>query len=830
MLTARRVIFTVKDNKGNVVAQTVSPVIVITDDHKNAGPPVPQAPATSVTDGNAKQHSEIAPQQPQTPAPSQDIGQYPGFMVPNIQPTAQEMPPTYSRRYSQNGQDQHMSGLSNGHSNGHSNCHSNGLSSGYTSAHSNTSPSPTVRSSLSPGLHQTKRRKSSKVPANLAMTPSEPPQPHRPQNMSFAPRSQNGGIHQQWLNGSQGPMVQSDGLYYNNIGWGSNSGMDGSNGFGMSPGNMSHVAPKMFGGRSMVNSQSPGGFMHHQPIPLINRVVPGEGTCRGGIEITILGGHFVNGLTVMFGDVPATDTIFYSDTTLLCRLPPNPSPGAVIVSLKNVDSSYRPETVPVFTYIDDVEKELMALALTVVGMKMKGEMGSSKQIALSILRDSGMAAEAINSSQNNGGNQRTHLESTLLACLDFIDMDESPHPASLNHKNKSGQTMLHLACMLGMQKFAAALLARGVRADARDKNGWTPLHFAARCNRQDVVRRLLINGADAGLRTRGGETAADLGESDQIVRATRSVQIHSRQHSRSSSVSSETRYGRSRSGSAASITMPPKMRSLDGYYADGEYDDPESDSEEDRLGRHSRKPSMHDLQSAMRISRIHSMHDLPAAMKASLAEQAMDNSNSTDTTPASIAAGSPLSPPAMMAAWMEACREQLAHSFQNLQINIPAPGDYQTLFQNQMARLQNPMPKWNRPDASEGAADYKWSELLHPPVPPAYDDLYPEGKEFDRGLPEEKGEPVESAPNQTLDLKASTLALTINRSASPATSSTSIDLREIHRHFARGDSVLSKEQQAEYLAHIRKMKRIESDRRLFFFWVCPVPHMMLGCC
>ena len=259
--------------------------------------------------------------------------------------------------------------------------------------------------------------------------------------------------------------MQPDAMYYNNGGWGSNSGMDVSNGFNIS-GNMNHMPSKMFLGRStMMNSQSPGGFMNHQSIPMINRVVPGEGTCRGGIDITILGGQFVNGLTVMFGDVPATDTLFYSNTTLLCRLPPNPNPGAVVVSLKNVDSAYRPETVPVFTYIDDVEKELMALALTVVGMKMKGEMGSSKQIALSILRDSGLAAEAgaITNSQNNSGNQRAHLEASLLACLDFIDMDESPHPAALNHKNKSGQTMLHLACMLGMQKFSAALLARNVR-------------------------------------------------------------------------------------------------------------------------------------------------------------------------------------------------------------------------------------------------------------------------------------------------------------------------------------------------------------------------------
>ena len=46
-------------------------------------------------------------------------------------------------------------------------------------------------------------------------------------------------------------------------------------------------------------------------------------------------------------------------------------------------------------------------------------------------------------------------------------------------------------------------------------------------------------------------------------------------------------------------------------------------------------------------------------------------------------------------------------------------------------------------------------------------------------------------------------------------------MTELHRLFSRsGGEALSDEQKAELQAHMRKIKRIESDRRLFFFWVC----------
>ncbi|KAI5852145.1 hypothetical protein BZA05DRAFT_337350 [Tricharina praecox] len=811
-----QVIFTLKDHNGNVVAQTISSTIVITDDHKNTA----ATNATGLPDGSiAMPADQMSPVQ----APPRQMAGYPqqAFMVSQTQQGQERL-------------------------RGYTPQPPNGIN---FPMHMDQSPSPQtpMRGSLSPGGHQPKRRKGSKVPTNLTMTPSEPTQFHRPQfdggNMAFT-RNHAEVPRQQWLNtGPVSPIAQPDEAFFvNTTNWMSPVETNG-NGFGRALGspefNSIPTTPTMFSRHQLPNQMMSPQFPHgmlalEQQIrqgqahvdemqisgPFISRVVPGEGTCRGGIEITILGRAFAQGLTVMFGDLPANDTTCYSDSTLLCRLPPNPNAGPVVVTLKNIERPHQAIGVPVFTYVDDIEKELMALALTVVGMKMKGEMGTSKQVALAILRDNGVGEDEIESTRNGGGNQRAmDLEALLLTCLDVIDMDESPHPATLGQRNKSGQTMLHLACMLGMQKFVAALLARGVYVDSTDKNGYTPLHFAALHKRSDVVRRLLMNRADAGLRTRGGETAADLGESDQIVRATRSVhQIHSRHHSRSSSVSSETRFSRSRSGSVSSIMAPMSMarlRSVDDYFADSDDDDEEDDDDLYDLDY----DSSEDGEPGWADRRL-SIQDIPVPMKSALMEHTAQEKVVEMMPPMDASFGKNASAP-LMIAWMDAWREQLTQSFQNLQLNIPvlptAQIDYQTMLRDQMAKLQYPqMPRWGfAQDPERKAVDYKWSELLHPPAapessgemaPPAYDELYPDGN-GSGGAPPEKIEPVQDTPVQ---VEAESSKPT--RTASPELA---MDLREIHRQITRRDQPLTSAQQA----HLRKMKRIESDRRLYFFWI-----------
>lgn len=69
-------------------------------------------------------------------------------------------------------------------------------------------------------------------------------------------------------------------------------------------------------------SALPPGFNLQRP-PIIQRLIPDSGPPCGGSECTILGSGFFQGLEVMFGDTPASNTIFWGDTTLVCRAPPS---------------------------------------------------------------------------------------------------------------------------------------------------------------------------------------------------------------------------------------------------------------------------------------------------------------------------------------------------------------------------------------------------------------------------------------------------------------------------------------------------------------------------
>ncbi|KAI5818938.1 hypothetical protein BZA77DRAFT_242454 [Pyronema omphalodes] len=812
-----RVIFTIKDHNGNVVAQTLSSTIVITDDHKNAATSSQVSPGAFTQDGalTANQHVPMSPTHLNTG----------GFVQPNFMGVSpMQEPPSYSQGFGVNGQ-------TNGHTNGHA-----GSLAG--------SPSPQMRHSMSPGGHQAKRRKGSKVSANLTMTPAEaPPQYHQQQqythpNMSMqqmratpeqqlwqngpiqpapghpgktipmtgmhGPAPPTNGLHTGGFPTSPMPQ-QSDNSFFSTNGW--HVGGPANNGVGQMVNHMP-TSPIMYNNQQMKTIPASLPESPRTTLPRISRVIPHEGPVRGGIDCTLLGHYFVPGLTALFGDIPSTETTFFSESVLICRLPATATPGDVTVSIRGVVESSRTRN-PIFTYVDDVDKELMALALTVVGLKMKGkgqEMNTSKQIALQILTDNGLGKDFMPSGGRAGDMSHADLEVTLLKVLDFIDMDDSPHPASLGQRNKSGQSMLHLACMLGMQKFVAALLARGVNVNSRDRNGYTPLHFAALHKKSDVVRRLLMNRADPGIRTKGNETAADLGESDVIVSATRTAQrqVHSRQHSRSSSISEGSGYTRSRSGSVASLrALAPVMTrgSVDDYYDNGSEED---SSDEDEDSEDQNWPS-----------RRGSSHEMAPVVKTVISDQ-MAEAATQAITPINAAAAAPY-----MAAWMDNWHERFFQGFQGwpgLQLNMPAiPGittaDYQTAILNQMAKLGNPMAKSKAVEAAEESqtvnqegSDYKWSELFSPPAPPAYNALYPDGNELGNEAPE-KILPVE--PVQTT---ASTSAL--SRSASPSTG-----LREIHRKIARGDIALTEAQRAEYRSHVAKMKRIQNDRRLYFFWI-----------
>ncbi|KAI8832384.1 hypothetical protein BC829DRAFT_422829 [Chytridium lagenaria] len=257
------------------------------------------------------------------------------------------------------------------------------------------------------------------------------------------------------------------------------------------------------------------------PMPVIGRIIPAEGPMHGGTEITILGNGFYDGLTVLFGDIPAAKMQLWGNSTIICVLPPSAIPGPVPVTFREHPAmSFMPANeVAIFTYKDDSERALMELALQVVGLRMTGKLEDARNVAMRIVTDT--AKEGGAGDGDNGGRRRNmssyavghtisrllvelsgrrtgsraNLELCLLDALISIeglveaDLDFQ-EAINLNAKSTK-HTLLHLACFSGMTTLAKYLVASGADIDARDSNGFTPLHYAVWSGERSVAMELL---------------------------------------------------------------------------------------------------------------------------------------------------------------------------------------------------------------------------------------------------------------------------------------------------------------------------------------------------
>lgn len=70
------------------------------------------------------------------------------------------------------------------------------------------------------------------------------------------------------------------------------------------------------------------------PRPSISRVIPSEGPLAGGIEVTLLGVNFMQGMTAFFGEAKASMTSCWNDGTVVCTVPPGVVAGPVPVVLR----------------------------------------------------------------------------------------------------------------------------------------------------------------------------------------------------------------------------------------------------------------------------------------------------------------------------------------------------------------------------------------------------------------------------------------------------------------------------------------------------------------
>jgi len=253
----------------------------------------------------------------------------------------------------------------------------------------------------------------------------------------------------------------------------------------------------------------------------INRVIPAEGSIYGGVEVTILGSGFYEGVTCLFGENPAVPTHCWSQNTLVCILPPATNPGTVVVSLKEHPIVLDGQDVPLFTYFDESDRALMELALQVVGLKTTGKLEDARQIAMRIVQDGTGQSQSQQEVKDTKGqhdkqanlrNQLSYrknevqataiykeaqtrylsnMESKVIEALLSTSKDDLCH---IDTTNDSGHTMLHIAALRGYPNLCTALAEHGCDVNKQDRNGFTALHFASWAGKISCVKALLDTG------------------------------------------------------------------------------------------------------------------------------------------------------------------------------------------------------------------------------------------------------------------------------------------------------------------------------------------------
>ncbi|KAK6204291.1 SPT3 dosage dependent suppressor of Ty-induced promoter mutations-like protein [Scheffersomyces amazonensis] len=269
------------------------------------------------------------------------------------------------------------------------------------------------------------------------------------------------------------------------------------------------------------NSQSLRGASSDMlNYPFIQRIIPAQGPIRGGIEVTLLGRNFRTGLQVKFGANQALATHCWSDTTIVTYLPAAAQPGQVLVSFENHDTvalNSAQQQQQIFTYTDDTDRQLIELALQIVGLKMNGKLEDARNIAKRIVGSDSTANKSpvANGSTNSGNSTNTvnntndwfdsaHKAaqelsnpnlSTEVILINFLSLVDLPNcPIIIPNWqlcNKLGQSLLHLATLKNYGQLIKFLITHGCKIDLQDNQGLTPLFFASLCGHRDLINIFL---------------------------------------------------------------------------------------------------------------------------------------------------------------------------------------------------------------------------------------------------------------------------------------------------------------------------------------------------
>lgn len=541
-----------------------------------------------------------------------------------------------------------------------------------------------------------------------------------------------------------------------------------------------------------------------QPMPVILKVLPVDGPTSGGIEVSILGSGFRQGQDIYFGETKATTTTYWADSAMTCLLPPYSQPGHVPVSVRSSNGQMQslPRPQATFLYKDENQDQMKHMALRVLTHKMTGKVddASLKGFINKVLRgEDGMNGNSFNGNGGGPGGYTMNLETQLLKVLDLLDMDDSIYKAKLNMKRKTtGHTMLHLSVAMGYNWFTAGLLARGANPNVQDNGGYTPLHYAAMHDHPALVRRLIQNKADPTLRTRHGLLASDVATTREVIRAIkRAGRRGSTLHSRASSATS-----------LRSFWEPPQT----GSPSPNEFSYSESSESDEILPSSSEDEQDADnsyLDMTVRSRRRHGT----ISSRASLVD-----------LPQNEEQGGMASAAVALAAFKEQIQQLQQTMVQNMS-HIQMPNmvqDAQAYLNSAQQRMSAFIP--NIPSPFMPSAT----------LPPAYDDIFPGGRDGKRALIEhgdsdtKQASAARAAADYEADQKCAALydqPQVTEQAESSTTAETPVQEKQVQKQLpkllqiGRKNNITKEQQDNLRQARAESQKSLSKDAKLFLFWV-----------
>lgn len=255
------------------------------------------------------------------------------------------------------------------------------------------------------------------------------------------------------------------------------------------------------------NNSLPSSLPLNANRPSIQRVIPAEGPINGGIEVTLLGFNFKPNLVVKFGENVALSLQHWNESTIVTYLPPAAQAGPVDVTIMDPNDPdhhlmemMHPTNKVIFTYVDDTDRQLLELALKIVGMKMNGKLEEARNVAKRILGSDPTSPPSSSSSSNispanvgshqynTNANDNNTLSDEVLLTKVIKTLKSS---SNISMCDNLGRTLLHLAVLKGYSHLTSQLIQSGARIAVKDIFGYTPLHFACVNGSIEMIKLLL---------------------------------------------------------------------------------------------------------------------------------------------------------------------------------------------------------------------------------------------------------------------------------------------------------------------------------------------------